>query len=144
MVTDWSVDPDDWGTFLCAVWDFWFSRDYGKIHVDLFETAIAQSLGLPSQRCITAELCGKGPPMEHYGDVYSCDHFVYPEYRVGNIKDIHWGECPENRLIRTPSGDPGLNYLCHGMKMFYSNIQDDMQKILRRVKSLSGLPPWPA
>jgi uncharacterized protein len=92
VVTDWSVDPDDWGAFLCKVWDFWYARDYGKVHVDLFETAAAQSMGLPSQRCITAEFCGKGLAVEHNGDVFSCDHYVYPEYRVGNLATTHWSE----------------------------------------------------
>lgn len=91
VVTDWSVDPDDWGRFLNKVWDDWYNRDYGKVHVDLFETAVAQSLGLPSQRCITAEFCGKGMAVEHNGDVFACDHYVYPEYRMGNIQDTHWG-----------------------------------------------------
>lgn len=168
VVTDWSVDPDDWGTFLCKVWDDWYRRDYGKVHVDLFETALAQSLGLPSQRCITAEFCGKGMAVEHNGDVFSCDHYVYPEYRIGNISEIHigamaysnrqkafgfskrdtlpaycrqclhmnlcWGECPKNRLLRTPEGEAGLNYLCQGMKKFYEHIQIDMPVIMRRVQ----------
>jgi serine-type anaerobic sulfatase-maturating enzyme len=90
VVTDWSVDPDDWGRFLCKVWDDWYKRDFGKAYVDLFETAVAQSLGLPSQRCITAEFCGKNMVIEHNGDVFVCDHYVYPEYRVGNIRDAHW------------------------------------------------------
>jgi len=138
------------------------------VHVDIFETAVAQSLGLPSQRCITAEFCGKGLALEHNGDVFSCDHYVYPEYRVGNIQNTHWsemaygetarrfgfakrdtlpaycrecphlnlcwGECPKNRLVRTPSGEPGLNYLCPGLKKFYAHVQRDMPAILRRVR----------
>ena len=168
VVTPWSVDPDDWGRFLCKVWDDWYKRDYGKVHIDLFETAVAQSLGLPSQRCITAEFCGKGMAVEHNGDVFACDHYVYPEYRVGNIRETHWaqlaysegqkrfafskrhslpgycrqcpylrlcwGECPKNRLVRTPDGETGLNYLCSGLKRFYGYIQRDMPEILRRVK----------
>jgi uncharacterized protein len=67
VVTDWSVDPDDWGRFLSTVWNEWFQRDYGRVHVDMFETAVAQSLGLPSQRCVTAEFCGKGVALEHDG-----------------------------------------------------------------------------
>jgi uncharacterized protein len=168
IVTDWSVDPDDWGTFLCRVWDDWYARDYGKVHVDIFETAVAQSLGLPSQRCVTAEFCGKGLAVEHNGDVFSCDHYVYPEYRLGNICEVHWsamaysakqmdfgfakrdtlprycrqcphlklcwGECPKNRLVRTPDGEIGLNYLCPGLKWFYAHIQKDMPTILRRVR----------
>jgi uncharacterized protein len=167
VVTDWSVDPDDWGTFLCAVWDDWYANDYGRVHVDLFETAVAQSMGLPSQRCVTAEFCGKGLAVEHNGDVFSCDHYVYPEYRLGNIADVHlgtmaysepqkkfgfakrdtlpqycrqcphlklcWGECPKNRLVRTPAGEAGLNYLCPGLKRFYAHIGRDMPQILQRV-----------
>jgi uncharacterized protein len=91
VVTDWSVDPDDWGRFLCKAWDDWYGRDLGKIYVDLFETAVVQSMGLPSQRCVTSEFCGKNMVVEHNGDVFVCDHFVYPEHRVGNIRDTHWG-----------------------------------------------------
>lgn len=168
VVTDWSVDPDDWGAFLCRVWDDWYARDFGKVHVDLFETAVAQSLGQPSQRCVTAEFCGKGLAVEHNGDVYACDHYVYPEYRLGNIRDLHWsemaygepqkifgfakrntlprycrqcphlklcwGECPKNRLVRTPEGEIGLNYLCPGLKKFYLHIHRDMPDILRIVQ----------
>ncbi len=166
VVTAWSVDPDDWGRFLCKIWDDWYVRDYGKVHVDLFETAVAQSMGLPSQRCVSAEFCGKGLAVEYNGDVYSCDHYVYPEYKTGNISHTHWGamayseqqqkfgfakrdtlpkycrqcphlklcwgECPKNRLVRTPEGEPGLNYLCPGLKQFYAHIQRDMPVILRR------------
>lgn len=92
VVTDWSVDPEDWGRFLCKVWDDWYGRDFGKVHVDLFETAVAQSLGLPAQRCVTAEFCGKALAIEHDGGVYACDHFVYPEYRLGNLRDHPWRE----------------------------------------------------
>ena len=168
VVSDWSVDPDDWGRFLCNVWDDWYKRDYGKVHVDLFETVVAQSLGRPAQRCITSEFCGKGMAVEHNGDVFACDHYVYPEYKVGNINETHWsqmaysegqkqfgfaksrtlprycrqcphlrlcwGECPKNRLVRTPDGETGLNYLCPGMKQFYTHIQGDMPEIIRRVK----------
>jgi uncharacterized protein len=172
VVTDWSVDPDDWGRFLCKVWDDWYSRDYGKVHVDLFETVIAQSLGMTAQRCITAQFCGKGMAVEHNGDVFSCDHYVYPEYRLGNIGELHlgtmaygepqkkfgfakrdmlprycmqcehltlcWGECPKNRFLRTPDGEPGLNYLCSGLKQFYTHIQRDMPDIRRRVSKGGG------
>jgi uncharacterized protein len=167
IVTDWSVDPEDWGTFLCAVWDDWFSRDYGKIHVNLFETAVAQSLGLSAQTCAQAEFCGKAMAVEHDGEFFACDHFVYPEYRLGNILRRHeaqmafspeqrqfgfakrdtlpeycrqcphlnlcWGECPKNRMVRTPDGQPGLNYLCAGFRRFYSHINRDMPGILRRI-----------
>ena len=84
-VTDWSVDPEDWGYFLSPIWDRWLRRDYGKVFVNLFETAIAQWMGKPSQICVYHEFCGKGMALEHDGSMYSCDHYVYPEYKVGNI-----------------------------------------------------------
>ncbi|MXR37515.1 anaerobic sulfatase maturase [Craterilacuibacter sinensis] len=168
IVTDWSVDADDWGRFLIAVWDEWLARDFGRVHVNLFETAVAQSLGLPAQTCTQSEFCGKGLALEHDGSVYSCDHFVYPEYRLGNIASSHqaalalsprqqafgfakrdtlpsdcrscphlklcWGECPKNRLLKTASGEAGLNYLCRGWQAFYGHIARDMPGIV------AGLP----
>lgn len=92
IVTEWSVDPVDWGNFLCDVWDTWFKNDYGRVYIDLFETAVAQRLGLPAQKCTTAEFCGKAMAIEHNGDAYCCDHFVYPEFRMGNIHTTHWGD----------------------------------------------------
>ena len=62
-------------------------KDYGKVLVNHFETLVAQHLGLPSQLCIYSEFCGKGVALEHDGSVYSCDHYVYPEYRLGTVRD---------------------------------------------------------
>ena len=86
VVTPWSVDPDEYGYFLSKVWDEWLARDVGKVLVNLFETLVAQHMGLPSQLCIYGEFCGKGVAIEHDGSVYCCDHYVYPEYRLGNIR----------------------------------------------------------
>ena len=85
IVTDWSVDSEDWGYFLCKVWDDWYRRDIGKVFVNHFETAVAQWKGMDSQLCIYHEFCGKGVALEHDGSLYSCDHYVYPEYKLGNI-----------------------------------------------------------
>jgi len=87
VVTDWSVDPDDWGTFLCKVFDEWRNRDLGKVLVNHIETLVAQHLGLPPQVCVYGECCGRGLAVEHDGGVYACDHYVYPEYRRGGIQD---------------------------------------------------------
>jgi uncharacterized protein len=92
IVTDWSVDADDYGQFLCDSWDEWLATDFGRVHVNLFETAVAQAAGMGAQTCTQAEFCGKGLAVEHDGQVYSCDHFVYPAYRIGNINDIHLGD----------------------------------------------------
>lgn len=85
VVTDWSVDPDEWGRFLIAVFEEWVNHDLGRVLVNLFETAVAQVMGLPAQICVMAEFCGKGIAVEHDGKVYSCDHYVYPEYELGDI-----------------------------------------------------------
>lgn len=87
VVTDWSVDPEDWGEFLCKCFDDWLARDLGRVLVNLFETAVAQTLGLPSQICIYHDFCGKGMAVESDGSVFACDHYVYPEYRVGRIQE---------------------------------------------------------
>jgi hypothetical protein len=71
VFTDWSVDPDDWGCFLCKVRDDWYRRDIGKVFVNHFETAVAQWMGKFSLRCIYHEFCGKGVALEHDGNLYS-------------------------------------------------------------------------
>ncbi|WP_394156352.1 anaerobic sulfatase maturase [Vibrio campbellii] len=87
VVTDWSVDAEEWGEFLIAVFEEWVNNDLGRVLVNLFETAVAQVMGMPSQLCVSAEFCGKGLAIEHNGDVFSCDHYVYPEYQLANIHD---------------------------------------------------------
>lgn len=88
-VTDWSVLPEDWGNFLCTIFDEWIEKDLGKVLVNWFETAVAQTLQLPAQICTTGNLCGKGVALEHDGSLYSCDHYVNKEYCLGNIKETH-------------------------------------------------------
>jgi uncharacterized protein len=168
IVTEWSVDPDDWGYFLCRVFDRWLSQDIGKVMVNHFETLVAQHLGLPSQMCIYSETCGKALAVENDGSVYSCDHYVYPEYRLGYLKSSRldemvyspkqaefghaksrslpqycrrcaylsdcWGECPKNRFIRTPDGEPGLNYLCRGFKTFFKHALPEVERIAARLR----------
>ncbi|MCK5831243.1 MAG: anaerobic sulfatase maturase [Methylococcales bacterium] len=91
VVTPWSVPPVMWGKFLVEVWDEWLANDYGRIHVDQFENVLSMILGEGSQQCVTSEVCGKALALEHNGDLYSCDHFVYPEYKLGNIQISHQG-----------------------------------------------------
>ena len=169
IVTEWSVDPDDWGYFLCRVFDRWLNQDIGKVMVNHFETLVAQHLGWPSQMCVYAENCGRCVAAENDGSVYSCDHYVYPEYRLGNLKDSQfgdmvfspiqkafggaksktlphycrqcpfltdcWGECPKNRLLRTPDGEPGLNYLCRGFKKFFAHAVPEVERIATRIRT---------
>jgi uncharacterized protein len=166
VVTDWSVDPDDFGEFLCKCFDEWHSRDLGKRMVAWFENSVGLWMGLPSQMCVFSDICGKGVALERDGGLYSCDHFVYPEYRLGNIQDTPMadlvfserqlqfgrnksdslprycreceylfachGECPKNRFVRTPDGEPGLNYLCPGLKRFFAHADERLRDIAAR------------
>jgi uncharacterized protein len=163
IVTDWSVDADDFGAFLCKVFDEWYQRDLGRHFVNLFESWAAAWMGLPAQICVFHEFCGKGLLLERDGNLYSCDHFVYPEFRLGNIMErplvetvfsdrqvrfgfakqdtlpeycreceylfACWGECPRNRFVRSPEGEPGLNYLCPGLLRFFVHADGRLQEI---------------
>ena len=86
-VTPWSVRPDDYGTFLCDVFDRWVRRDVGRVAVQIFEVALESWLGMPQSVCLFRETCGDALAIEHNGDVYSCDHYVYPSHRLGNVID---------------------------------------------------------
>jgi uncharacterized protein len=168
IVTDWSVDPEDWGIFLCRIFDEWQHRDIGRILVNQFETLVSQHLGLGPQMCVYAESCGKAVALEHDGRVYSCDHFVYSQHEIGSIhenrlRDIVLfrgqvkfgyakaealpryclsceylsdcrGECPKNRLLCTPEGEPGLNYLCSGLKAFYAHALPEVERIVAALR----------
>lgn len=85
QVTEWSVRPADYGTFLCSIFDEWVRHDVGRIFVQHFDAALANWLGEPAGICVFSENCGRALAIEHNGDVYSCDHYVYPKYRLGNI-----------------------------------------------------------
>lgn len=85
-VADFSVDPSKWGDFLCRVFDLWVRNDVGKIYVQLFDATLANRLGVMPGSCTMARECGHALAIEYNGDVYSCDHFVFPEYKLGNIK----------------------------------------------------------
>jgi uncharacterized protein len=168
IVTDWSVDPDEYGYFLSRVFDEWRRKDFGRVLVNHIETLVAQHVGLPPQMCIYSEICGKGVAVEHDGSVYSCDHYVYPEHRLGAISEQSlpdmvfarsqvkfgydksdtlpaycracsylkdcWGECPKNRLLRTPDGEPGLNYLCAGLKRFFKHAGPETERIAADIR----------
>ena len=86
-VSDWSVEPLQFGRFLQQVFDNWVTQDVGRIFVQIFDVALESWYGLPQSLCVFAVECGRALAVEHNGDLYSCDHFVYPENRLGNIMD---------------------------------------------------------
>jgi len=86
-VTRWSVGSVQYGKFLCRVFDEWVRADVGERYVQIFDVSLGSWLGQNASLCIFAETCGNALVIEHNGDLYSCDHFVYPEYKLGNVAD---------------------------------------------------------
>lgn len=87
VTADFSVTPHQWGDFLCRLYDEWVKQDVGEIFVQLFDATLANWVGEPPGLCAMAAECGQVAAMEQNGDVYACDHFVFPEYRLGNIRE---------------------------------------------------------
>lgn len=85
-VTPWSVEPLQYGTFLCSIFDQWVQHDVARYYVQLFDVALENWLGMTPALCVFRETCGAALAIEHNGDVYSCDHFVFPEHRLGNVQ----------------------------------------------------------
>ena len=84
-VTDFSVTAEQWGDFLCTIFDCWVREDVGIYYIQLFDSILANWIGQEPGVCTMAKSCGHAGVMEFNGDVYSCDHFVFPEYKLGNI-----------------------------------------------------------
>ena len=84
-LAEFSITPKQWGNFLCTIFDEWIREDVGKFFIQLFDSTLANWIGEQPGVCTLAKTCGHAGVMEFNGDVYSCDHFVFPEYRLGNI-----------------------------------------------------------
>lgn len=100
-VSYWSVRPKDYGVFLNKIFDRWVCRDVGKTYVQIFDVALGKWLGMKNAGiCVFAETCGSALAIEHTGDLYSCDHFVYPKFHLGNIMNTALGELVESAAQR--------------------------------------------
>lgn len=84
-LTEFSIRPEEWGQFCCTIFDEWVKSDVGEYFVQLFDATLALWMGMQPPVCSLAETCGHATAMEFNGDLYACDHFVFPEYRLGNI-----------------------------------------------------------
>ncbi len=85
-LADFSVSPEQWGNFLCTLFDEWVVKDVGNYYIQLFDSTLANWVGAQPGVCTMAKTCGHAGVMEFNGDVYSCDHFVFPEYKLGNLR----------------------------------------------------------
>lgn len=85
VLTEHSVTPRQWGEFLCRLYDRWVRQDVGNIFVQIFDATLARWVGQMPGVCTMAPVCGHAGVIEHNGDVYSCDHFVFPKFKLGNI-----------------------------------------------------------
>jgi len=169
LVTDWSLLPEDYGEFLVAIYNEWVRGDVGRTFVQFFDVALGNWMGMSGALCVFSPTCGTALALEHNGDLFSCDHFVYPKYKLGNIlnrsiKELvespeqrkfgrdklstlpkfcrdcsvrfacH-GECPKHRFLKTPQGEPGLNYLCAGYKRIFKHMKPTMDIMCALLRS---------
>jgi len=160
-----SVTAKQFGNFLVTIFDEWVRNDVGDVFVQTFEATASNWAGRASSgMCVFNETCGLGVALEHNGDLYSCDHFVDPDFLLGNLDDASMvdmvasrrqyefgqdkrdglpqycldcdvrfachGECPKNRFITTPEGEPGLNYLCAGFKQFFRHVDQPLTMLV--------------
>lgn len=100
-VTPWSVRPAEYGTFLCRIFDEWVQRDVGRVFVQHFDAALANWTGNPAGICVFSPTCGRALAVEHNGDVYSCDHYVYPRYRLGNLMNASLSDMVDSPAQRS-------------------------------------------
>ncbi len=158
-----TVSAKAYGAFLCTIFDEWVHKDVGMMHIQNFDEATRPFLNMQHALCVSSPTCGNIVVLEHNGDVYSCDHFVDPAHRLGNIcetplaellespallefgrnkrdrlpsncrrcdvLDLCNGGCPKDRLEQTAQGEDGLNYLCAGLKQFYTHSRPYLQSL---------------
>jgi uncharacterized protein len=162
LVTERTVGAEQYGRFMVDVFEEWLRHDVGEVYVQLIDVTLEAYFGR-HRLCIHAPTCGYGPALEHNGDLYSCDHFVEPRYKLGNIHRTHMltlvaspqqrkfgqdkrdtltaqcrgcavlplcnGGCPKDRFARARDGEPGQNYLCQGLELFFTHTRPAMQKM---------------
>ena len=163
-----SVGSLEYGKFLTCIFDEWIRHDIGQIYVMNFEWALGAWLGLPATYCVFAPDCGDALALEHNGDLYSCDHYVYPTYKVGNLMQEKLETLLDSprqqgfrqkkkklpaRCISCPfcfacHGEcpknrfmpGGENYLCEGYFYYFSYIRPYMERLAEMIRS--GEKPW--
>lgn len=123
-IAPFSVSPQQWGEFLCTVFDEWVKHDVGQIFVEIFDCTLANWMGVKPGICSYGRDCGHAAVMEFNGDVYACDHFVFPRYKLGNIRsnsliEMLYGEKQKKfaamkRSLPRQCKECGVEFACHG------------------------------
>ena len=160
LVTERSVGGTQYGRFLVDIFEEWVRHDVARVFVQLFDVTLEACFGR-HLLCIHAPTCGYGPALEANGDLYACDHFVEPDYLLGNIHQTHMqtlvaspeqrkfgqdkhdtltaqcrgcevrplcnGGCPKDRFALSRDGEPGQNYLCPGLELFFTHTRPAMR-----------------
>jgi uncharacterized protein len=167
LVTERTVGAEQYGRFLIDIFEDWVRRDVGRVYVQLFDVTLEAYFGR-HLLCIHAPTCGYGPALEHNGDLYTCDHFVEPDYKLGNIHETPMldlvasaqmrmfgddkrdkltkqcrqcevrflcnGGCPKDRFRLSRDGEPGQNYLCSGLELFFTHTRPMMEVMAQLLK----------
>ncbi len=178
LVTNRTVGGEQYGRFLIDIFEEWVRRDVGRVFVQLFDVTLEAYFGR-HLLCIHAPTCGYGPALEHNGDLYTCDHFVEPGQKLGNIhatpmaelvaspqmrkfgadkrdtltkqcqrcevKFLCNGGCPKDRFALSRDGEPGHNYLCQGLELFFTHTRPLMQvmaQLLKRRRAPADVMAW--
>jgi len=164
-----NVRPDQWGDFLCGVFDEWVKADVGEIFVQIFDSTLANWCGVMPGVCSMARDCGHAGVMEFNGDVYSCDHFVFPQYKLGNILEtplveMMYGErqtafgkmkreglseqCRQCEWLFACNGEcprtrilpDGRCYLCAGYKKYFEHVAPWMDHMKEDLQNQHRVP----
>lgn len=167
-ISEETITGEAYGNFLSRVFDDWLYHDFGKINIQFFAEMMLVWSGGTASVCWMAPTCGRVLIVEHDGSVYSCDHFVNPEHRIGELgtsslselvnspaqqrfgndkrdklpavcRSCRWlevcrGGCPKDRFALAVDGQPGLNYLCGGLRQFYAHAEKPLRKVVERMK----------
>lgn len=154
-IVPFSVCPEGFGRFLCAIWDKWFEEDRGVKHVQHFDVALENLKGIPPSLCVHSPVCGHSGSIEANGDVYACDRYAFPEYKLGNITEeplreimernrafgmhktyglpMECFDCPYVKLCfggcPKDRAKDGLNYLCAGYKLLFAHITSQASRL---------------
>lgn len=160
-IADFSVTPEQWGNFLISVFDEWVKNDVGEYFVQIFDATLANWMQVEPGLCTLSSHCGHAAVMEHDGDIYSCDHFVFPQYRLGNIHEqtileMMLGDrqrdfakakgsalpasCRGCRWLFACHGECPRNrfplpYLCEGYKRFFEHTAPYMDYMRRELEA---------